>query len=205
MNKEVGKKRSITVSDKNAIYNILADCYRAGVRDAEYVNDAGRCREFIEATKVPNVYGRVIYDVYWDWRKWRSAIINMRNDLILGEKSIFYVYKIISPHNYYACLLPLAQWFYHQGLNDWNNNPTLHIFDILNSKNVRWTSRGYVKRTRKMMFAQLQEFAFEIGTIGEAAWKENKKVLRPIHFEWFCSNLWQVGLSHLDKIKLAMI
>lgn len=204
MIKETKKTRSISIADKNAIFNILNECYKAGIRDAEYVDDVGRCREFIEETRKPGVYGRVIYNVFWDWKKWRSAIVNMRIGHILGDPSIFYTQKIISPTSYYACLLPLAQWFYHQGLNDWNANPTLHTFEAINNlKYLRWTRNGFVKSSRKKMFAQVQEFAFEIGCIGESSEAEGVKALKPIHFEWFCRHLWEMSLTRHDKMKLS--
>lgn len=197
----MGRTRSITSSDKNAIYAVLNQCYKAGVRDAEYIDDEARCKEFIEATKQPHVYGRVTAPDYFNWKRWKIAIVTMQDREIERDTAITYIGKILTPHNYFACLLPIAQYFYNQGLSDWNSNPTLHNFSKFNGdKQVRWTTKGIEVRTRKNMFVDIQRFAFEIGHIGEAS--NDKNALKPIHFEWFCRAVWKQTLTRKDKTRL---
>lgn len=199
--RKVRVPKVITNADKNAIYNILLQCYKAGVRDAEFVNDAVRCKEFINETRKPHVYGRVTLPSLMDWKKWRYAIITMQDTVIERDGCIALVNKILNPRSYFACLLPLSQYFYNQGLQDWNDYPTIHNFGEFNGNSlVRWTKKGIVKRSRKNMFVDVQRFAFEIGAIGDAS--NDKKALTTHHFDWFCREFWTQSLTSYERKNL---
>lgn len=191
-------KKEISKVDKNAVYQILDQCYKAGVRDAEYINDASRCKEFIEATHKPHVYGRVIYNTFFDWRRWRLAIVTMQEGKVERNACIVVANKILSQSSYFACLLPLAQCFYNQGLEDWNAYPTIHEFSGLNVNALkRWTRKGIVNRPRKEMFVEIQRFSFDI-----VAWNEasgDPKAFNSRQFDWFCREVWAQTLTDYDK------
>lgn len=198
MAKKLKVPRVISKTDKNAVYNILNQCYKAGVRDAEYINDEARCKEFIAATRQPHVYGRVIYDNFFDWKRWRVAIITMQDSRIERDGCILLSNKILTPKSYFACLLPLAQCFYNQGLDDWNSNPTLHDFGIFNGRGMcRWTRKGIEKRSSKSMFVEIQRFAFDISSWSMDS--DNKNALQSRQFDWFCREVWAQSLTEREK------
>lgn len=171
------------------IIRLMGDAYKAGVRDAEWVNDAGRCAEHIAATKEHGVYGRVTDRSTYDWRRWKHTILLLKDDTLANIRAVEITARIKNWCCIEGCLLPLVQDFYNQGLQDWNNNPVSRILIKLQKMRYpRWTRNGAKNRTFSQMWVDLRTFAYERGSLYEGA--DSALSLTPRKFEIFSVGVW---------------
>lgn len=153
---------TITHAEALAIIRLMNDAYKAGVRDAEWVNDAGRCSEHIKETQEKGVYGRVTDIDKYEWRRWKHNILLMKDVNFAESRAVEFTSRINNWFCTEGCLLPLAQDFYNQGLQDWNDYPVSRSVLGLESKRYpRWTRKGIKNRHFKQMWVDMQTFAYE--------------------------------------------
>lgn len=182
-----------------AILRLMSDAYRAGVRDAEWVNDAGRCSEHIAVTRDHDVYGRVTDSETYGWRRWKHSIMLLNDDRLAHLPVVELAQRITKWYVVEGCLLPLVQDFYNQGLKDWNDNPisrNVSKVDII--RYPLWTRKGAKNRTFKQMWVDMQSYAYERGKMYEGA--ESASSLTPRKFETFSIAVWY-GLNALAERK----
>lgn len=161
---------TFTHAESLAILRIFGDAYKAGLRDAEWVNDAGRCEEHITSTSVDRIYGRVTESRNDSWKEWRHRLLLMKDSRLANVRAVDFIHRIDNHWRIEGCLLPLAQDFYNQGLRDWNENPVSRVFNGLDVMRFpRWTRNGLKNRTFKQMWVDMQTFAFERGNLYEGA------------------------------------
>lgn len=146
---------------------IMGDAYKAGLRDAEYVNDVGRCTEFITQTQEPHTYGRITDNRFLLWYEWTTRLLGMK-DIRQANVRAIEIIRAIELEGKKAtirtCVLPLAQDFYNQGLRDWNEIPISRDLSAISEYHYpRWTRNGVKPRTNKQMYIEMQDFALERG------------------------------------------
>lgn len=181
---------TFTHKEALAILRIFGDAYKSGLRDAEWVNDAGRCTEHISDTNTNGVYGRVIENRKDTWREWKHRLLLMKDARLANVRAVDLINRIDKPYRVEGCLLPLAQDFYNQGLQDWNDSPIARVFTGLGSMRFpRWTRKGLKNRTFKQMWVDMQTFAFERGNLYEDAVSASSLTKRK--FETFSTAVWR--------------
>lgn len=172
------------------IFNILNTCYKAGVKDAEYVNDHDLCETFANEVRVPNVYGRVKDENLMNAVQWRCAIPLINAGCPLPKASIEFLVCIDKYHKLYQCSLPIAQEFYIKGMEDFNKNPTIHNFVLLDNRRMeRWTRNGIKQVTIHDMLITLQELCLK-RSINDEQYDGNKFALRRRLYEKFAMSIW---------------
>lgn len=178
--------------------------YRQGVTDCISLEDEGRCREFLEATAEPGVYGLLTDDYYITPIEWQ-----LRLQMIAGRISLKSpMYKLFCRMgnvvtNWLGCFLPLASDFYRKGIKDALNYGSKVDLAMLNSKTKVWiTEKGltnvdnhlYKQEIQQMCYnRQRAERAFmdgykDIRTSKHQRIGENdarKRVRNPMHWEQF--------------------
>lgn len=176
-----------------AILRLMSDAYRAGVRDAEWVNSAGRCSEHILTTQEHDVYGRITDSETYGWRRWKHSIMLLNDDRLANIPIVELAQRIKKWSCAEGCLLPLVQDFYNQGLKDWNDNPvSRNVSKVDTMRYPLWTRNGAKNRTFKQMWVDMQTYAYERGKRYEGA--DSKTSLTPRKFEVFSIAVWQ-GLN----------
>lgn len=172
-----------------AVLRLFADAYKTGLMDAEWINDIGRCYEHIKSTSEVGVYGRVTEQRFDSWREWMHRVLLMGDIRYTRVRAVDVVNRIKKKHLIDGCLLPLAQDFYNQGVQDWLDAPVSRSFERLTKCYYpRWTRQGIHKRTMKEMWIDMQRFAFERSKQYEGA--EPIRSLTPRKFEIFSLTLW---------------
>lgn len=184
---------TFTHAEALAILRLFGDAYKAGLRDAEWVNDAGRCNEHIADTKTDGVYGRVVEMRKDTWREWKHRLLLMKDARLANVRAVDLINRIDKHWRIEGCLLPLAQDFYNQGLQDWNDAPVARVFNGLDTMRFpRWTRNGLKNRTFKQMWVDMQTYAFERGNLYEDAISALSLTKRK--FETFSTATWR-GLT----------
>lgn len=185
-------------SEALAIIRLMGDAYKAGLRDAEWVNDAGRCNEHIAATQEQGVYGRVTDAENSDWRRWKHCILLMKDIRLANVRAVDFCARITSQICTEACLLPLVQDFYNQGLKDWNDAPVSRQFTGLAvMRYPRWTRKGLRNRTFKQMWVDMQTFALQRSDQYKGA--SSHKSLTPRKFERFSLETWRALQRNTER------
>lgn len=181
---------TFTHAEALAVLRLFGDAYKAGLRDAEWVNDMARCEEHISATREKGIYGRVTEPRHDSWREWKHRLLLMKDMRLANVRAVDLINRIDKPWRIEGCLLPLAQDFYNQGLKDWNDNPVSRVFNGLEIMRFpHWTRRGLRNRTFRQMWVDMQTFAFERGTDYEGAKSINSLTKRK--FETFSLATWR--------------
>lgn len=188
-NSEREKKQVIDRSTAAGIYSLFNACYKTGVKDAEYVSDKGLCGEFKAIVREPGVYGRVIHNYTMSAREWKLHLLNINPFVTLSKAITEYIILISGRTNFYSCLLPIAQEFYIQGLDDYNNHPAIHDFALFdNSRLERWTRKGIVSRKRREILIDIQKFCFERARIDNDS--DSKHAFKGKRYNWFAEAVW---------------
>lgn len=174
----------------SGIFSIFNSCYKSGVKDAEYVSDPDMCREFASTVREPGVYGRVIHNYTMSKHEWRCHIPTINPYCSIHKEGIRYLFTLENYTTYFACVLPVAQEFYIQGLDDYNVNPTIHNFSMFdNNKSQRWTRKGIIPRHKKLMLFDMQQLCF-LRSINDENYKENKDALKRNRYVYFSQAVW---------------
>lgn len=182
-------QKSYTHSEALAIIRLMSDAYKAGVYDAEWLNDVGICTEHIAETQEKGVYGRVTDKSKSDWRRWKHNILLLKNDKLANVRAVEVTARIKNWFCVDGCLLPLVQDFYNQGLKDWNDNPVSRIFARMDKMTYpRWTRKGARQRSFKQMWVDMQEFAYKRMEQYEDV--DSARSLTPRKFETFSISVW---------------
>lgn len=156
--------KGIRVIDRatcNALIRLLDRIYRMGVMDAYKVNDEGECADFIERTKEPGVYGRVIDGHTMDCNEWQlTLIVEARKQVMHGAMYRYFNRTKIYGQNYLSVLLPIAQDFYNKGMQDYNANPNATSLAIFNDTKRVWWNKKLKSVSTHEYIEQIQLFCF---------------------------------------------
>lgn len=192
------KKGSLT-DRKYAIglIRLFNDCYKTGLRDAESVYDKIMCDELKEEVSEPGVYGFVTKPYRMEQKEWRLHLM-LINGTNSRNKNVDNYLSYLTPNSgYFLCVLPIAQDFYVQGLDDFNKNPTLIDLSIIdNNKLIRWTRKGIVDRSMTEIIIQIQDFCFNRKRTAKES--ESKKSIKSVYYDWFSEEIW----ANIQKTKL---
>lgn len=95
------------------------ELYRQGVTDCIAADDEGLCREFLEATAEPGVYGLLTDSYYISPKEWQLRLMVIAGRISLNSP----MYRLFCrmgnyTTNYLGCFLPLASDFYRKGIKD---------------------------------------------------------------------------------------
>lgn len=139
------------------------ELYRQGINDCIAADDDGRCREFLEATSQPSVYGLLTDGVYIGPKEWQ-----LRLQLIAGRISLKSpMYRLFCRMgnyltNYLGCFLPLACDFYRKGVKDALEYG--HLFDAskFSGKTRVWLTDNGVKNVSNYEYKNaIQQMCFD--------------------------------------------
>lgn len=185
------QKSYMSQGTARAIINILMACYKAGVKDAEYVSDPMLCQDFKNTVKEPGVYGRVIHDYTMNQREWRISLLYINGERASSGYLRELLQNIQPGKSYVSCVLPIAQDFYALGLDDYNAYPHIHDFTMMdNTKLQKWTRKGIVSMTTKDVVIDIQKVCMDRARTDEEY--GGKHAIRRVYYDWFAGMLWSV-------------
>ncbi len=137
----------INIATTNSLIRLLDFCYKRGVIDAHYIDDEGKCREFINETSQVGKYGFIVYDYYMDWLEWQLRLeFYAKLTSFRGALSHYFDRMNRFGTNFLSCCVPLAQMYYNKGLKDYCDAPIEN--DIEKFKTINraiWTGGGLVQ------------------------------------------------------------
>ena len=184
-----GHKSYISRSTARAIINMLMACYKAGLKDAEYVSDPLLCQDFKQSVREPGVYGRVIDDYTMNQREWRISLLYINGARTSSVYTRELLENIQPGKSYISCVLPVAQEFYVLGLDDYNAYPHIHDFTLMdNTKFQKWTRKGIVGMSTKDVIVDIQRACMSRARADEE--HGGKHAIRRYHYDWFAGALW---------------
>lgn len=138
------------------------ELYRQGVKDCIDVADEGRCREFLEATTQPGVYGLLGDEFYISPKEWQ-----LRLQVIAGRISLNSpMYRLFCrmgnyTANYLGCFLPLACDFYRKGISDaLKYEHKLDVAVFRNKMRVWLTEKGVKSVSSDGYKSEIQQMCF---------------------------------------------
>jgi len=179
--------KGIRVRDRaacSALIRLLDTMYRMGVMDAYKVNSDGECADFVEKTKEPGVFGRVIDGHTMDCNEWQlTLIVEARKQSMQGAMYRYFNRMKIYRQNYLSVLLPIAQDFYNKGIQDYNANPNAVSLVIFNDRSRTWWSKKLKKVSIFEYIEQIQLFCFERKHSDEES--GSKKALKSGYYDIF--------------------
>lgn len=168
----------------NALVRLFDTMYRMGVMDAYQVNSEGECADFVERTKEPGVFGRVIDGHTMDCNEWQlTLIMEARKQSMHGAMYRYFNRMKIYGQNYLSVLLPIAQDFYNKGLQDYTDSPDAVSLAIFNDKSRTWWSKKLRKVSIFEYIEQIQLFCFERRRSDEES--GSKKALKKGYYDIF--------------------
>lgn len=177
-----------------ALIRLFDTMYRIGVIDAYQVNSEGECADFVERTKEPGVFGRVIDGHTMDCNEWQlTLIVEARKRSMQGAMYRYFNRMKIYRQNYLSVLLPIAQDFYNKGLQDYNDNPNAASLAIFNDKKRRWWSKNLKKVSVFEYIEQVQQFCFARKRSDEES--GSKKALKGSYYDIFAKVMFTLTLK----------
>lgn len=200
------------------VLSLLDHCYARGVRDACNSKDEMLCREFIDKTDKPGVFGFLWKDrdSRYDLNTWspRQFITEMMNIAVIDNiqnrnKLFMFLSRIINPSTYHFCLLHIAQEFYKQGILDYLKYPNhAKLYTILDTPtNKIWESNGAKRKNRKYTLFRLQNACNDRALRSEEAIEngdKNKFATKRVSFINFQKSIWNAlnGFEFLEEEEL---
>ncbi len=169
------------------IMSIFNLSYKAGVMDAEDVDDPELYSSYEREMSVSGCYGRINNYQRYDIHGWRIQLLQ----LMRGKASscLNFLLKMDIGKNYMNCVYPLSLEFYMMGIRDYNENPTIHDFYLFdNSRCERWTKNGIVHVSKMELLSFVQEFGFKRSVIDSET--RNKYSMSKHNYETFARRLW---------------
>lgn len=174
----------ITRSTISQLISLLDYCYRLGVEAAREVEDEGLCREFLERTQEPGVYGFLSDSpVYVTWQEWTLRLMaKARSTSWNGTMMKFFQRLGRFGSNYLSAFLPCSMVFYCRGVEDYINAPTAADFALFRSKSrVWWTKNGLKNVNVRTWVDKIQLLTFDLSRRDAEVWEretayEAKKV-----------------------------
>lgn len=197
---------TVTKNLVSQMISLLDWVYRLGVESAREVEDEGLCREFLERTKEPGVYGLLSETpVYTTWEEWTLRLMaKARSTSWNGSMVKFFTKMGKFSANYLSAFLPCSLMFYRRGIEDFINAPAAADFAMFQSRTrVRWTMSGLKPVNNRTWVDELQMMCFDLERRDAEVWEretkyEAKKVaLTTKQYEMFRRS---VGLAALNNI-----
>lgn len=168
----------------NALIRLLDRIYRMGVMDAYQVNSEGECADFVERTKEPGVFGRVIDGHTMDCNEWQlTLIMEARKKSMHGAMYRYFNRMRIYRQNYLSVLLPIAQDFYNKGIQDYNASPNAVSLAIFNDRSRTWWYSKLKSVSIYEYIEQIQLFCFARKRSDEEY--DGKKALKSGYYDIF--------------------
>lgn len=173
----------------NSIIYLFMSCYKAGLKDAEYVSDQSLCEEFKDTVREPGVFGRVIHDYTMMQREWRISLLYINGERSSSRYERELLQNIQPGKGSLSCVLPISQEFYIQGLDDYNKYPHIHDFTLMdNNKLQAWTRRGIVSLSKNDVIIDIQRFCMDRARIDEE--RGGKMAIKRYNYDWFACSIW---------------
>ena len=196
----------ITRGVVSQIISILDYCYRLGVEAAREVEDEGLCREFLDCTKEPGVYGLLSENpVYITWQEWTLRLMAKARSTSWNGGMVQYLNRMGRfSNNYLSCLIPLSQVFHNRGISDYLNAPTAVDFAMFQSKSrVWWTKNGLKAVNNRTWVDELQMICFDLERRDAEVWeretaiKAKKVALTQKQYEMFRRSVGLVMVNNM--------
>ncbi len=172
-----------------ALIGIFMQCYKAGLKDADFVRDSLMCTDFKRSVRVPGVFGRV--NGSWDMnqREWRITLLHINSNGYGGKFEVELLQNLIPMRSYLSCALTVAQEFYIKGLDDYNDYPHIHEFSLIDNKRLlQWTRQGLKSINRINMIEEIQRVCMLRARIDDE--NKTKFSIRRYYYDWFASEIW---------------
>lgn len=145
------------------IVNLLDRIYHWGVRDAYRVNDEGAAIRFLATHRKTGVYG-FLNSVDFEEIEWQLRI-RLQAQQITRTGSLNRLFDKMGRFgaNYLSVFVPLAQWWYCRGVEDYYNAPdAVNIDTFAEQKLVDWTHSGLKKMELTDAVGRVQLDCFEL-------------------------------------------
>ena len=180
----MGKREYIDSIKAKNIIHLFMSCYKAGLKDAEWVNNSLLCEDFKQSVRVPGVYGLVTQNKTYDYKIWRTNLIAINGGVNTPGYLIDLLMLTKANKSLISCIFPLSQEFYILGLDDFNSNPTIHNFAFFdNKKQLKWTKRGIKSLTYKQILSEVQRMCMKRIEIDEEF--NNKYSIKRMNYDRF--------------------
>ena len=137
--------------------------YHLGVSHSFSVKDEGLCRQFLENTSQPGIYGYIEDGYYVCPREWQLRLQKIAGEISLKSP----MYKLFGRmgnylSNFLGCFMPLAQDFYNKGVSDYLNYGHKLEIAIFDGKTRVWLTAKGLKNASKDDYKQtIQQFCFD--------------------------------------------
>lgn len=202
--KKGGKNRRVIPSKSMAmsILSLFDFCYKRGVSDACNARDDMLCKQFVEKTQEPGVYGFIwkprqgAYNLEtWDNKQMITELTVMTITENVRYKQTLYrqFSRLINPTTYHYCLLHIAQEMYNTGILDYLKNPNyLELPKMQQWRWVEWTNHGVRRSDTAKMMTRMQIAAFDRARLSEIADEDNKNRIKRKNFEIFQKDVWSM-------------
>lgn len=187
--------------------SLLDWVYRLGVESAREVEDDGLCREFLERTKEPGVYGLLSDNpTYITWQEWTLRLMSKaRSTCWNGAMVQFFNRMGRFASNYLSAFLPCSLMFYRRGISDYLNAPTAVDFAMFQSKSrVWWTKSGLKPVNNRTYVDELQLISFDLSRRDAEVWeretaiKAKKVALTEKQYEMFRRSVGLVTVNNME-------
>lgn len=153
--------------------SLLDWCYRLGVTAAHDLDDEGLCKEFLEQTEKPGVYGFLSESpIYITWQEWTLRLMaQARSTSWNGSMKQYFERMGYFGANYLSAFVPLSQVFYNKGVKDYLAAPNASDMALFNAKNrVWWTAGGLRKIGNEEWVSELQMYSFDLERRDKEVW-----------------------------------
>lgn len=174
-------------NDLYAITHMFNSAYKAGVMDAEDVDDEGSYEEFYRDVSVPGVYGRLNDFVRLTIDQWRITLmqINMTRSKPVSNMLL----NVDINKTFPCCMFPISIEFYLMGIRDYYANPTIHDFTLFDTRQLlKWTSKGIKGIGMDAMMMDIQVACLNRSIIDSKT--KNKYSFQLRKYETFMRRLW---------------
>lgn len=186
--------------------SLLDWVYRLGVESAREVEDEGLCREFLDRTKEPGVYGLLSENpVYITWQEWTLRLMAKARSTSWNGAMVQFLNRLGRfGSNYLSAFLPCSMVFYCRGISDYLNAPTAVDFAMFQSKSrVWWTKNGLKAVNNRTWVDELQMICFDLERRDAEVWeretaiKAKKVALTQKQYEMFRRSVGLVTVNNM--------
>ena len=196
----------IDKSTVSRMISLLDWVYRLGVESAREVEDEGLCREFLDRTKEPGVYGLLSENpVYITWQEWTLRLMAKARSTSWNGAMVQFLNRLGRfGSNYLSAFIPCSMVFYCRGISDYLNAPTAVDFAMFQSKSrVWWTKNGLKAVNNRTWVDELQMICFDLERRDAEVWeretaiKAKKIALTQKQYEMFRRSVGLVTVNNM--------
>ena len=196
----------ITKAVLSRMLSLLDYCYRLGVESAREVEDEGLCREFLERTKEPGVYGLLSENpVYITWQEWTLRLMAKARSTSWNGAMVQFLNRMGRfASNYLSCFLPCSMVFYCRGVSDYINAQGAVDFAMFQGRSrVWWTKNGLKPVNNRTYVDTIQLLTFDLQRRDAEVWeretaiKAKKVALTQKQYEMFRRSVGLVTVNNM--------